>query len=95
MRLSARVVALGSCIWLAGQALAPPAAHAGVPRSCVYPRAHPLECPREMRRVLHRMLPSSRLAEQRAQRPELEREAPLEDRERNRLLREIRGELRR
>ena len=47
-----------------------------------------------MRRVLHRMLPSSRLAELRAQRPELEREAPLEDRERNRLLREIRDEVR-
>ena len=74
--------------------LGAPAARAGVPRACIHPQADPLECPRQTRQVLLRVLPSARVRALEGQQRELERTAPLQDRTRNRLIREIRNSLR-
>ncbi|MDH3284773.1 MAG: hypothetical protein OEQ13_08525 [Acidobacteriota bacterium] len=71
-----------------------PTARAGVPRACIHPQADPIECPAETRRVLLRVLPASRVRALARQRIELERTAPLQDRERNELIEQIRDRLR-
>lgn len=79
---------------LAGLALQPDAAQAGVPRSCVHPQADPLACARDTRAVTHRVLPAARLRALRRQQREYERVAPREDRVRNRTLESIDSRLR-
>ena len=90
----ALLCSIGWGICLVSPVLAPPAS-AGVPRSCIHPQANPLECPRDTRRVTHSVLPRARVKALRQQRRQLEREAAFEDRQRNRILRDIREGLRR
>lgn len=75
---------------LAAQLVAPGSAQAGVPRSCIHPRADPIRCPIDTRRVGWSVIPLQRQKALEKQRQELERVAPLQDRERNRLLDAIR-----
>lgn len=77
------------------QVLAPPVAHGGVPRSCVWPRSDPIACPSETRLVSHEVLSSARLRELEKQERELQEVVvPVQDAERNRILEDIRDEAR-
>jgi hypothetical protein len=67
---------------------------AGVPRACIHPWADAIECPRETRKVMLKVLPSARVRELRAQRPALERFGESHDLRRNQLLEEILGTIR-
>ena len=62
---------------------------AGVPRSCIHPHFDPLRCARDTRSEHRDVLPSARLRQLDAQRPRLEDRVPLQDAERNALLKEI------
>jgi hypothetical protein len=77
-------------ILMAGLALAPDFARAGVPRSCIHPWAHAIECPKDTRRVLLKVLPSARRRALGLQRPQLEWTIGTHQWERNELLRQIR-----
>jgi hypothetical protein len=79
---------------MAGLALAPDFARAGVPRSCVHPRANAIECPKDARRVLLKVLPSARRRALWLQRPQLEWTIGIHQWERNELLRQIRDGVR-
>ena len=81
--------ALGFALLLATQAFLPSPAHAGVPRSCIHPRADAIQCPRDTRRVLLDVIPSARRNALRAQRPALERTVELQSLERNEILEQI------
>jgi hypothetical protein len=88
-----RLLAVAAALWLAGPAGSPAPARGGVPSSCIHPQADPIRCPRDTRLVTERVMPAARLRALRRQRPELERVAPREDRQRNRTLEQIREEL--
>lgn len=95
MELRPRVLlVIGCAICLAGAGLAPLPARGGVPRSCIHPRANPLECPRDTRLVTLDVLPLARVKALRQQRRQRRRVAPYEDRRRNQILEDIRDELR-
>ena len=66
--LVACLVTLGASI-----SMAPGAVSAGVPRSCIYPTYHPLDCNREMRLQREKVIRPSRLRALRQQRHELRR----------------------
>lgn len=85
------LVGLATVIIVAG--LAPANSLAGVPRACVHPRASAIECTLAEREQRLDVLPAARVRELRRQQIEFEAEIPLEDAERNRLLREIRDSL--
>ena len=90
MRKAAFIFAIATTIGFAAQSVTPPAANAGVPRSCVHPRADSLDCARDTRRVSQRVLSSARLRALARQHYRYEHVAPHEDRERNRMLQELR-----
>ena len=95
MWLRVRGAGLSGIVFLvAASALSPAAAHAGVPRSCIYPNSDALACPRDTRLVTLDVLPSARVRALKQQRAQRERVAPLQDGERNHLLEGIRDELR-
>jgi len=79
---------------MAGLALAPDFARAGVPRSCVHPWANAIECPKDTRRVLLKVLPSARRRALWLQRTQLEWTIGIHQWERNELLRQIRDGVR-
>jgi hypothetical protein len=79
---------------LALPVLAPAPAGAGVPRSCIHPQANPIECPKDTRKVLLKVIPSARRRALREQRPELERTFEARSLRRDRLLEEILGTIR-
>lgn len=81
--------AIGIALLLAMQALVPAPSRAGVPRSCIHPRADAIQCPRDTRRVLLDVIPSARRNALRLQRPALERTVELQSLERNELLEQI------
>ena len=85
MSLRCRILA---AVLLLGCGLAP-GAEAGVPRSCVHPNIDRMACIRDTAAVRDRVLPSARLRALERERARLERLAPREDRQRNRLLRRI------
>ncbi len=95
MRRRGPSVALEISLLLAGSLLAAPHARAGVPRSCIHPQADALECPRDQRRTLLKVIPSARVRALHAQRRDFERTTTLRDLERNRILWDIRRALRR
>jgi hypothetical protein len=82
------VVALA--LLMTGLALTPEFAHAGVPRSCIHPWADAIECPKDTRRVLLKVIPSARRRALWLQRPRLEWTIGIHQWERNELLRQIR-----
>lgn len=90
MRLAPALL-LGLSLCVVAPVLAPKAAHAGVPRSCMARSYDPIRCPRETRRVsLGALGPTARVRQ--LERLEAELAAvvvPLQDEERNLLLREI------
>ncbi len=97
--MSPRVITLASLAGLGvlflGQLLAPVVAYAGVPRACIHSSYGPLECSRQMRLERNDVLPSARVRRLERQRLEFEQSAvPIQDEERNRLLKEIFYELR-
>lgn len=94
MRRSAIAIGIGSGLLLLAGGLVPSVAHAGVPRSCVHPQAQPLECQADTRRVMLKVLPSARLQALRAQEPDLAEAGNLRSRERDRILRDIRRDVR-
>lgn len=92
MRQTVIAIGLGALL-LTAAGLAASVAHAGVPRSCVHPRAHRLECRADTRRVMDQVLPSARLEALHHERRDLGRVTTRSNRERNRLLRGILREL--
>ncbi len=86
---------LGLSLCVVAPVLAPQPAHAGVPRSCMARSYDPIRCPRETRQASRDVLGTARILQLERQREELARiVVPLQDAERNRLLREVVGLLR-
>jgi hypothetical protein len=94
MRHVTLAIAAALLLLMTGLALAPGFARAGVPRSCIHPWADAIECPKDTRRVLLKVLPSARRRALWLQRPKLEWTIGIQQWERNELLREIRDGVR-
>jgi len=90
MRRVPVVNAAALILLMAGLALTPDFARAGVPRSCIHPWANAIECPKDTRRVLLKVLPSARRRALWLQRPQLEWTVGIHQWERNELLRQLR-----
>ena len=74
--------------------LLPAASWGDVPRSCIHPRANPIECVRDQREALLKVVPSARRRALLEQRSDLERAVEVQSLQRNQLLEEILDTLR-
>ncbi len=73
MRLISTLVACLITLLAGVASMVPRVASAGVPRSCIYPTYHPLECSRDTRQQYEKIIRPARLRVLRHQRHELRR----------------------
>ena len=85
---------LRSIVVFGGVVVAAGAAHSGVPRACIHPVSDPVECTRVKSLERYDVLGSARIRELRLRESVYqEKVVPIQDAERNRLLKEIRNAL--